>query len=244
MNLLYYEAVRIYDSLYFKINSGKLALDYDLPNDFSVTFHAGAMHTKPNTIRSIKAAIDANAQIIEIDVSFRPDGTPVIIHNAQPNGGQGVLLEKALEAVAETKSCKLNLDIKSTNNLGAIDKLAESFGLRERVFYTGVFKDWVETVKSSSGIPYFLNHDITERESVDSSAAQAVADYAKQLGAIGINSNYRYAEKLFADVMHQNNLLLSLWTVNEPSDMPKALKISPDNITTKRPVLLRKIAGI
>lgn len=244
MNSFNYEAIRIYDSLYFKINAGKLASDYDLPNNFSVTFHAGAMHTKPNTIRSIMAAINANAQIIEIDVSFRPDGTPVIIHNPLPNGNQGVLLEKALEAIAETKACKLNLDIKSTNNLGVIDKLAESFGLRERVFYTGVFEDWVETVKSSSEIPYFLNHDITERESADSSAAQAVADYAKQLGAIGINSNYRYAEKLFADVMHQNNLLLSLWTINEPSDMTKVLKISPDNITTKRPLLLRKIAGI
>lgn len=241
MNFLIPEIICAYDDLYFNINKNKLAADYSLPEGFTVTYHAGAMQTKPNTVNSVQAAIDVDAQIVEFDVSFRPDGTPVIIHNSEPKNNQGVFLENALEVVAEHPSCKINLDIKSTKNLGAVDDLVKIYGLWERVFYTGVFEDWVETVKNNSQIPYYLNHKITAEEASDSAAAQGVADLAKNLGAIGINSHFQNGSKFFSDIMHENNLLVSLWTVNKPADMVKVLSYSPDNITTKRPQLLRNM---
>lgn len=230
-----------YDNLYFKLNKDKLSVNADLPDGFTVTYHAGAMHTRPNTVRSVQAALDANAQIVEFDVSFRPDGTPVIIHNSEPNNSQGVFLENALETVAAHPSCKINLDIKSTENLGAVDELVKLYGLWDRVFYTGVFEDWVETVKSNSEIPYYLNHKITSEEASDAVLAQSASELAKQLGAIGINSHFEHASRLFAETAHQNGLLVSLWTVNNPKDMPEVISCCPDNITTKRPQLLKCI---
>lgn len=244
MRFLIPEIICAYDNLYFSINKNKLAGNYSLPEGFTVTYHAGAMHTKPNTVNSVKAAINADAQIVEFDVSFRPDGTPVIIHNSEPKGNQGVFLENALEVVAVHPSCKINLDIKSTKNLGAVDELVRMYGLWDRVFYTGVFEDWVETVKNNSEIPYFLNHKITAEEASDKAVAQSVADLAINLGAIGINSHFENASKLFSVIMHENDLLVSLWTVNKPADMTKVLAFAPDNVTTKRPQLLKKIAGI
>lgn len=243
MNIDFSKIICAIDNIYFRIIRKKITAEYDLPDGFTVTYHAGAMHTPANSICSIKAAIEADAQVVEFDVSFRPDGTPVIIHNSEPNSSQGVFLENALEVVASHPSCKINLDIKSMKNLGAVDELVKLYGLTERVFYTGVFEDWVETVRNTSDISYYLNHKITAEEASDPILAQSVADKAKELGAIGINSHFKFASRMFTDIMHKNGLLVSLWTVNNPSDMPKVLSAYPDNVTTKRPQILRQISS-
>ena len=222
------------------INSNKFE-QTETPKGFTITCHAGAMLTKANSLSSVRTAVEWGADIVEFDVSFRPDGTPVIIHNSNPSDTQGEFLENALEIVAESPSCRINLDIKSTANLAAVDELVKLKGLESRVFYTGVFEDWVDTVKHNSSIPYYLNHKITAEEATDKSAAQAAADKATALGTIGINSNYKTASKLFVDTAHENGLLVSLWTLNKPKEMVKILKLMPDNITTKKPNMLKAL---
>ncbi len=242
MNLVYPKLICAIEDIYFGLNRKKLVADCTLPEGFTVTYHAGAMHTPANSIYSVRAAIEDGAEIVEFDVSFRPDGTPVIIHNAEPGNSQGEFLENALEVVAEHPTCRINLDIKSTKNLPAVDELVKLYGLTERVFYTGVFEDWVETVKNNSFIPYYLNYNVSPQEADDEPALQAIADKVKNYGAVGINSNFTNATKAFVECMHKNGLLVSLWTVNKPSDMPRVLEMQPDNITTKMPHLLKRIS--
>ncbi len=209
-----------------------------LPDGYTVTFHAGALKTKPNTIESIKAALDYGAKVVEFDVSFRPDGTAVIIHADAPSANDGVLLDDALAAVAKNKKCKINLDIKSTANLPEVDRLVKKHCLFERVFYTGVFEDWVETVKNTSAIPYYLNHKLTKDETNNEELLQKLADKIKSLGAMGLNSNFSNASLLATQVMHKNGLLVSLWTANTAPDMARVIACLPDNITTKKPHIL------
>ena len=45
-----------------------------------------------------------------------------------------------------------------------------------------------------------------------------------------------------ADIAHENGMLVSLWTVNKISDMVKVTECCPDNITTKKPVIITLIA--
>ena len=206
----------------------------------SVTWHAGAMKTAPNTLESIEVAIKNNADIVEIDVTFRPDGTPVIIHSSAPAENEGILFEDAIKLLSSC-NCKVNLDLKSTANLPAVDEIINEYSMMNRVFYTGVFESWVETVKSNSKIPYYLNYSVSRKESKKEDAAQAVADKAKALGVIGINANFRKVRKQFSDVMHKNGLEVSLWTANKKREMKKVIKANPDNITTKRPDLLTKL---
>ena len=206
----------------------------------SVTWHAGAMDTEPNTLESIQAAINSNAEIIEIDVTFRPCGTPVIIHSSAPAENEGVLFEDAIKLLAKG-SCKVNLDLKSTANLPAVDEIINKHEMMSRVFYTGVFETWVEKIKNNSAIPCYLNYSVSRKESKKEDAAQAVADKAKALGVIGINANFRGVKKQFSDVMHKNGLEVSLWTANKKREMKKVIKANPDNITTKRPDLLNSI---
>lgn len=213
----------------------------ELPHNFTLTYHAGAMHTKPNTLQSIKHALEHGAKTVEFDVTFRPDGTPVIIHDSSPKINEGVLLSDALGIVAADKNCQINLDLKSTANLGEVDRLVREKGLFERVFYTGVFEDWVEKVKKDSVIPYYLNHSISQEEAASAEKIQALADKAKALGAMGINSKFTNANKMFVDITRKNGLLVSLWTVNKAPDMVRILELKPDNITTKKPHIFNLI---
>lgn len=206
-----------------------------LPEGFTVTFHAGALGTKPNTLDSIIKSLEYGAKVVEFDVTFRPDGTAVIIHSDAPKADEGVLLDEALAIVAADKESKINLDIKSTANLPEVDRLVRKHGLFERVFYTGVFEEWVETVKKTSEIPYYLNHKLTAEESNSEEKLQALAEKIISLGAIGLNSNLKNASTLSTEVMHKNGLLVSLWTANKPSDMSKVIACLPDNLTTKKP---------
>lgn len=243
MDLLWPKIVCTASNIYSLLHKNKFGTvnRRELPENFTITCHAGAMLTPANSLYSVKAAAERGADIIEFDVSFRPDGTPVIIHDEKPADNQGVLLEKALEIVSQTRKCQINLDLKSLANIAAVDKLVTAAALNDRVFYTGVFEDWVETVKNNSSIPYYLNYKISEKDATDIKSAQAVADKVEALGAIGINSNFKGASKLLVDTIHKNDLLVSLWTVNEIKDMAKALKLCPDNITTKKPNTLKNL---
>lgn len=222
-----------------KIND--IFLHGNLPEGFTVTCHTGALFTRMNTVNSVKRSVSWGAHTVEFDVSFRPDGTPVIIHNSSPTQNQGILLEKALDEVVKSKTCKINLDIKSTKNLSAVDKLVKQKGLWDRVFYTGVFEDWIDTVKENSEIPFFINFNPSAEESNDKDYIDRIIAKAKETGAIGINSNFRGVSKNMVDAVHESDLLISLWTANKIPDMITALELCPDNITTKNPHILKMI---
>ncbi len=224
-----------------KYYSRALSDSQRLPEGFTLTYHAGALRTKPNTVESIEAALADGASVVEFDVSFRPDGTAVIIHADKPKENEGVLLDDALAAVAKDKNCRINLDIKSTANLPQVDILVKKHGLFERVFYTGVFRDWVETVKANSEIPYYLNHKVSAEEAANVSLLQKLAEEIIGLGAIGLNSNFSNANATVTEVMHKNGLLVSLWTVNNSKNAAKVISYLPDNITTKKPHLIKNM---
>lgn len=206
----------------------------------TVTFHAGALFTKPNTPESVKTAVDAGAKIIELDVSFSCDGTPVMIHSENPLDGEGIPLKEAFELVKTHSEISLNLDLKSLKNLKALAELIDEYGLSGRVFFTGIVKEWVESV-SGLGIPYYLNYSITSGERTDASLAKNVAELCRRLGAVGVNADFKEASRLFCDVIHENGLSVSLWTVDIKSDMIQVLSYGADNITTNRPDMLNGI---
>ncbi len=235
------KAAVMLSKLYVSVSKNKIDFSVELPEDFTVTCHAGALFTSPNTLYSIRVALEWGARIVEFDVSFRPDGTPVIIHDSSPAENKGVLLSDALAIVAASNDCKINLDIKSIDNLPAVDKLVRQYNMFDRVFYTGVFEDWVETVRSTSEIPYYLNYNVSKEEAENGDTLQVIADKANSLGAIGINSNHKNANDLFVKTAHENGLLVSLWTANKIRDMCRVLKLKPDNITTKNPAILNCI---
>jgi len=212
-----------------------------LPVDFTVTAHSGAFDTPDNSLEFIKKAVDENCAVLEMDVTFRPSGGAVIIHSGSPKEDEGIPLEQAFEIIAGHTSIKMNLDLKSIANLPEIDRLLNEFGLFDRAFFTGVGEDWAPKVKAGSAVPYYLNMDTSSIERKDPAAADRVAKRIISAGGLGINSHYNDVSAVLADAVRKNGLKVSVWTANNIPAMRKCLELSPDNITTRHPDVLKNL---
>lgn len=203
---------------------------------FSVTAHAGALGFQENTISALLKATESGVDIVEMDVSFRPDGTPVIIHKDVPKQNEGVLLIDAFKAVKGTDGLKINLDLKSIENLVAVQEIAKKEGLIERVFFTGVNENWTGPVMTQSPlIPFYLNASTDKKQRNTLEYAQSFADRLIELRCMGLNCNFGEISKTLVDVLHNKGLLVSVWTVDKKADMEKMISLSVDNITTRKP---------
>ena len=127
----------------------------------------------------------------------------------------------------------------------SIEKVREYFkgyGIEDRIFYTGVNAEFVDAVKKDSPeVSYYLNVDVKKPKKQTPEYLEELVKEVKDSGAIGINFNKDNATKELVDTFHENDLLVSIWTVNKKSKMLKILFMAPDNITTRRPDKMQDI---
>lgn len=208
-----------------------------LSDSFTVTAHSGSMGTEENSIESIEKAIEAGADVVEFDVRFRPDGTPVMSHDSVLSNKKGVLVEEALKRLAqEGETIRVNLDIKETTNLQELQQLVIKYGLLDRVFLTGVTERFVPEVQAQCPeLPYYLNYAPGRSKILGEKYQQKLLALLHATGAIGINCKYRYSSERLATLLHENGYLLSVWTVNDKDQMARALVNGADNITSEVP---------
>ena len=70
-------------------------------------------------------------------------------------------------------------------------------------------------------------------------AGRVYYENVKNAGAVGLNIKYCYASETMIRIFHENDLLVSLWTANTIPQLLRTMSLAPDNITTKRPDLLK-----
>lgn len=211
--------------------------------NFTVTAHTGAFGTEQNSLESVKAAIASKVDILEVDVTFRPDTTPVIKHDAAPTAGEGILLEEVFKLLSECKDKRINLDLKSFREdcLPSVEKLANDYKLIGRAFFTGVSeKDCATVARCCPNIPYYLNCSLSSKSE---EAVLALASKTVSLGAIGINMYFKKTYPDLYQMMNDKNILVSLWTVNTIKSIRKVLEYRTDNITTKDPQKVFEVIG-
>ncbi|MCH5190611.1 MAG: glycerophosphodiester phosphodiesterase [Oscillospiraceae bacterium] len=211
-----------------------------LPDGFTVTAHTGCMETEENSLESIKTGAQSGARIVEFDLYFTKDLTPVLSHG-EPVGGE-ITLDEALKYLSTFADIRANIDIKRTDALDKVFELVNEYGLSDRVFFTGVNEDFVDAVKASCpNIEYYLNIDVDKKRSQDGEYIAYLIENTENAGAVGINLNQNGVSKELVKAFHGNGLLVSVWTVDKERDMHKILELSPDNITTREPGLLCEI---
>ena len=209
-----------------------------LREGFTCTAHTGCMGTESNSLESIDVGVQYGADIIEFDLNFTRDGTPVLSHDT-PEGNE-ITLDEAFRKIASIENLRVNVDVKKTKNLEAVKPLAQKYGILDRIFYTGIDKKMVEDAKiKSPDVPYFLNTRVRKRQ--DAKYLAKLVRKVHDCGAIGINFNKDNATKKLVDFFHENGLLVSIWTADIEEDILRLLSYSPDNITTRRPDTLTAI---
>ncbi|MDR1464821.1 MAG: glycerophosphodiester phosphodiesterase [Oscillospiraceae bacterium] len=207
----------------------------------TVTAHAGALGTEANTLPSVAAGLCCGAQCIEVDIRFRRDGIPVLSHDPFHLDGAPTLAEAF--ALAGSGTVGWNLDLKECGAfLADLPPLVEQYGLRDRVFFTGVGRNDIPAVRTL-GIPYYLNCGFAFWFARRPSLLRPFAAEAKSLGVLGLNLPYRCASPQLVRAAHAAGLLVSVWTVNRSRTQARMARLGVDNMTTLRPdlaLLLRK----
>ena len=211
-------------------------------DDFTITAHTGAYNTPMNSLESVQAAIDNNADILELDVRQRPDGTVVMHHDIVITNGEGVPIAEAF-ALLKGKDIEINLDIKDTRTLNELYRLLTEYELDENAFLTGIETLDVKAVKESdcAVLPYYLNYIPSRPRVFFDEYRQKLISLLEETGAIGINCNYKYANSQLSSLLHKKGYKLSVWTVNTQRKAKKMLAIQPDNITTKDVEMVKKV---
>ena len=215
-----------------------------LSEGFTVTAHTGCEGTDDNTLESIRAGAAANADIVEIDLHFTPDGTPVLSHDkpAATSKNAGLPTLDSAFALLSELNVKMNVDVKSTANIPAVITLAEKHKVTDKIFFTGVEEKDVDAIKEGApGISYFLNVGVNKKKNTDPDYLSSLVEKVKSCGAMGINMNLKGGSKELISAFRSEKLLISLWTANSKKQIYRCLYLEPDNITTRRPSMLRKI---
>ena len=211
-----------------------------IPEGFTVTAHTGCEGTKDNSLEAIERGYKSGADIVEFDLHFNSDGEPVLAHDYSTS--DSVKLEKAFELVRKCEGLRVNVDCKTTENLTAVVALAEKYGVKDRIFYTGIEVEKVESVKAQTPeVAYYLNVAINKSKKNNENYIRSLVKLVKDNGAVGININRKGAAKKMVDIFHEEGLYVSAWTVNKVLDMHKILALGCDNITTREPTKLMEI---
>ncbi|MBO5858045.1 MAG: glycerophosphodiester phosphodiesterase [Clostridia bacterium] len=213
----------------------------NLPEDFTYTAHTGCCGTEDNSLEAIKVGIQNDADIVEFDLYFNSENIAVLSHD-EPKGNE-VTLDEAFKLISTYETVKVNVDVKkSDDNLHIVYDLAEKYNITDRIFFTGINLEDVETVKKECpAVPYYLNYDVSKENKQTPEYLDDLVKIVKDSGAVGINFNKDSATKELVDTFHNDDLLVSIWTVNEEKDMYKILYFAPDNITTRNPDVLKTL---
>ena len=203
----------------------------------TVTAHSGCIGLPDNSVLAMAAGEAAGADIVEFDLNFRADGTPVLSHY-DPGESECTTLEEAFAFLAAHPCVKANVDVKSTAFLDRIEPMAQAAGVLEQLFFTGLDETMIPAaVQACPDITYYLN--IKPEPDAD---LAALAEKAVTLGAIGVNLSFERATLPLVRVIHEHGLLVSMWDVDHLKDAVAAIRMGADNVTTYRPVLLRLLA--
>lgn len=96
-------------------------------------------------------------------------------------------------------------------------------------------------IKSQCPIPYYLNAAVDKKRKDSREYANELAARMKAGGFVGLNCSFSEISRTVVETLHENGLLVSVWTVNKKIDMVRCLALSVDNITTRMPKTLMQI---
>ncbi len=208
---------------------------------FTITAHTGAFDTDDNSLESVKAAIENEVDVFEIDIRQRPNSTLVMNHDLVVTNSDGVEVREAFELLKDT-NIKINLDIKETRTLSALYELIVEFEMENQVFLTGLSESQTKLAKENCpGIDYYLNYLPSRMKIFSDDYQTELLNLLEETGAVGINCKYTYASQTLSTLLHDNGYLLSVWTVDTNYQTKRVLTMKPDNITTHYPDKVQQV---
>ncbi|CAM3325992.1 glycerophosphodiester phosphodiesterase [Paenibacillus lupini] len=222
--------------------------------------HTGSGASPDNTLASFMEGVQSGADIVEVDVHAAMDGTAVLLHDDSPYlltctfeqlnqpemrrrlsptyAEHEIATLEQIFQISDRLGTKLNIDLKSADSIEPAVKLIRQYGAWDRVHITG----YSETMTARfPDIPVMINTkleiDPKQLEQYDK-IAQRICEAARREGYTGLNMNYRTCFEPIVETAHKHGLTLWVYTVNEPTQMERFIRMGVDAITTRKPETL------
>ena len=210
--------------------------------------HRGAKGHPENTIPSFEHALEQGADGVELDVRLSGDGHLIVVHNPVVGGwlvkstpfeqfrdlGDGYeipLLEDVLKRFAGRTF--LDIELKESGFEGqAIDLIKTQADIRN-VMISGLHTDMLNEVHDLQ--PDIQLGFIYNRTQDEESRHNSPIDY--------VIPQFRLASRQLINDVHDEDLQVYAWTVNQESEMRRLVMLGVDGIITDEPGLLARVLG-
>ena len=228
--------------------------------------HRGASGNFPeNTVCAFRAAIDAGAEMCELDVQLSRDGAIVVIHDEtveRTTDGKGEVAELTLEELkrldagakfkggavkgeriptldevfsATSGKCGLNIELKAG---GLEHQVAQIMQARNALADSIVSSfDW-EYLKNIQQLHFNIRVGLLAEEKPVDLMMNAVA-----MRAHSINPRWDMVTSDLCKAAHERGLKVYTWTVDADARMRALIACGVDGIMTNYPERLRKVVG-
>ncbi len=216
-----------------------------------ITAHSGCDGTPMNSMEFIKHALSLNVDAIEIDIRRNNQGILVLTHDTSIEENLVTLYDAFIEIAKYDVA--INCDIKEYNLEQDVVETAIKCGINlERIIFSGSVttykKDkWPEFMKevkvyiNAEEIKKDFYYNLENNKLLEENTIRYVLEKCKDYGCNIININFRICNDKFVDLCNEYDIKISAWTVTEEEDIKKISSFNVFNITSRAPLLVRKI---
>lgn len=210
---------------------------------------------RENTLPSLRSALDRGADAVEVDVRVTRDGVPMLLHDATLErlwGHERRLASLSADAVTDltagrlprlgealrmTLDSRLMIDLPgapSRRDLAAVIGTVRECGAADRVYWTGDAPTMLRLreLDGEAEIALTWTTLAPPRPALLSAVRPRWLNY--RFGLVGRD---------LVDRVHQDGLLVSVWTPDTRRTMRRLLALGVDSVTTNRIDVLRGLLG-
>jgi len=214
-----------------------------------ITAHSGCEGTGKNSMEYLRLAMQLPIDVLEIDVRKAKDGQLLLSHD--PIGEKPLLtLEEAFAALKSSR-LHINCDLKEYNLEEDVLACAEKCGMDiSRILFTGSVTDCRHFMSLKKGVAVHINAeelvpDFYDRVKAGGSTAKEAQEEllagALESGYDTLNLDYRACDEELFRKCREEQMNLSVWTVDNSEDMQRMCDLGAANITTNHPALLKTV---
>jgi glycerophosphoryl diester phosphodiesterase len=227
--------------------------------------HRGASADHPeNTLAAFEAAIEAGADMCELDVQRTRDGFAVVIHDEtldRTTTGAGEVSDFTLEQIRSLYApakfrdrlvservptleevfalthgrCGLNIEIKCANVEDQICSLIRKYDAHQTALVSSF--EW-DTLGNVRRIDPAVRIGLLAEHQPD-----GLLKTASEMNAYAINPRHDLATLSLCSDAHRAGLKVLVWTVDDPNTMRNLIATGVDGIMTNQPARLTSLMG-
>lgn len=208
-----------------------------------LTAHSGSDATPNNSLEYIDKMIDYNVDCLEIDVRRAQNGQLYLSHDTiySPESIGCLLdLDTAFKYIAKRSSkIKINCDLKEKGLEAEVQWTAEKREVFDQVIFSGTVEPSHLSMWDRDKIFYNIENclpNIYTVKELKKAHFDVLHYFCRKYKLHTLNLYYGYCSKEWIELCHQNNLQLSVWTVDNLEMIQAFAQQDLYNVTTKRAI--------